>query len=439
MRRHGSLDPEGFRYILNVKRMDDSSTKLPLKPEVAIRGRHVQHGIVYTRPWVVDLVLDLAGYKSDRNLVDSIAVEPSCGNGGFLEAMIRRLSSSCRQQERPLQDCERSLLAFDLNPDAVLASRMRAASVLVDCGWGTEVSRAMAQAWVREADFLLDPDLDLIALGGGVDFVVGNPPYVRLESMDRAVAETYRKRYKTMSGRADLYVGFFERALEMLAPDGICAFICADRWMLNQYGARLRNLVTSDGFSVETVVEMHQADAFQDEVLAYPAVTTIRRGAQGKVLVANVGKTTGADVGDLAEAARRHRAEPQPGNATGSSHPARRDARYVVVDEWFRGSAPWPCVSPERLKLLKWRVILSSARGPGHRHEGGNRGRDGSGQGFPDKGPEPGRGESLATPGNGEGHHDGCYGLVGSIFGKPLGGGREPRKPPTLPTATSVL
>src|SRR5215204_2272674 len=126
-------------------------------------------------------------------------------------------------------------------------------------------------------------------LGGGIDFVIGNPPYVRLESIDDVTAETFRERYQTMTHRADLYIGFFERALEMLAPGGICAFICADRWMLNQYGSRLRRLITSGGFSVEAVVEMHRADAFQEEVLAYPAITAIRRSEkQGKVLVARV-------------------------------------------------------------------------------------------------------------------------------------------------------
>ncbi|MDQ3865087.1 MAG: SAM-dependent methyltransferase, partial [Actinomycetota bacterium] len=117
-----------------------------------------EHGVVYTRPWVADLVLDLAGYAPEQNLVDVIAVEPSCGNGEFLEPMIRRLSFSCQRQERSLGDCEGSIMALDLSPAAVSASRERAESVLVDCGWVREASRKMARSWIRDADFLLDPD-----------------------------------------------------------------------------------------------------------------------------------------------------------------------------------------------------------------------------------------------------------------------------------------
>ena len=308
-----------------------------------------EHGVVYTRPWVADLVLDLAGYAPEENLVDVIAVEPSCGSGEFLEPMVRRLTSSCRRQERSLQDCEGSIMAFDLSRAAVSASRERTESVLVECGWDKEVSRKMALTWIRDADFLLDPDLDMLGLGGGVDFVVGNPPYVRLESIDQTVTEVYRKRYETMIGRADLYVGFFERALEMLAPGGVCTFICADRWMLNQYGSRLRKLITSGGFSVEAVVEMHRADAFLDEVLAYPAITAIRRAdRQGKVLVARLDRDS-SSISALPKAARRIRSR---GNHDGDSLVASRST-HVIVDEWFEGSDPWPCVSPDRLKLLK--------------------------------------------------------------------------------------
>ena len=65
-----------------------------------------------------------------------------------------------------------------------------------------------------------------------------------------------------MVGRADLYIPFFEAALKRLKSGGVCAYICADRWMRNQYGAELRRLVTA-AYGVETVVEMHRADAFE--------------------------------------------------------------------------------------------------------------------------------------------------------------------------------
>lgn len=310
-------------------------------------------GVVYTKSWAVALILDLVGYDPGQNIVDSIAVEPSCGSGEFLEAMVRRLSLSCREQKRPLRDCESSILAFDSSNEAVEESRDRVERVLVDCGWDEAGSWRMARHWIRQADFLLDPELDLLALGGGVDFVVGNPPYVRLEFANQLLMETYRKRYETMIGRADLYIGFYQRALEILAPGGVCAFICADRWMLNQYGSRLRKLITSGEYSVEAVIEMHQAAAFHSDVLAYPAITAIRRTEeQGKVLVAKVDHASKDSVSELAKAVQNVQRGTQE-IAHDLEIAARHQASYVVVDEWFSGSDPWPSASPERLKILK--------------------------------------------------------------------------------------
>ncbi len=55
--------------------------------------------------------------------------------------------------------------------------------------------------------------------------------------------------------------------------------------MRNQYGQRLRSMVAA-GFSVETVIEMHDVDAFEQEVSAYPSVTMLRRESQGPAILA---------------------------------------------------------------------------------------------------------------------------------------------------------
>jgi len=306
------------------------------------------NGVVYTRPWVVELILDLVGYDPSDNLVDAVAVEPSCGAGEFLAPMVHRLSESCRRQARPLRDCAGSLQAFELDPEAVETSRSRVVSVLAAAGWDRDEAEEVARGWVRQADFLLEPNPYLGGLGHGVDFVVGNPPYVRLESINPEVADRYRKLFRTMTGRADLYVGFYEKALGMLGAGGVCGFVCADRWMLNQYGGSLRKYITGE-FSVEAVVELHGADAFHDEVLAYPAITVIRRAEQGRALVARLDRQAEASAtGEILDAARRIRLGPgSNGDLVGQRSSA------VVVDEWFSGSDPWPCVSPERLRLLK--------------------------------------------------------------------------------------
>lgn len=307
-----------------------------------------EYGAVYTRPWVTEFILDLSGYVPSHNLVDAVVIEPSCGDGEFLEPIIRRLSDSCRRQSRPLKDCATSLQAFELYPEAVFASRRRAKSVLMECGWSETESDSTVRGWIREANFLLDPEMDLVSrLGSGIDFVIGNPPYIRLEAIDSKVANHYRKLFRTMVGRADIYVGFYEKALSLLKPGGICGFICPDRWMLNQYGRKLREFITRD-FSVDAVIEMHDADPFHEEVLAYPSITVIRRKTQSKALVAKIDGSNNVSTRKMVEVINQIRESPRIDNRF---LPDKDDS--VILNEWFQGSAPWPCISPKRLELLK--------------------------------------------------------------------------------------
>src|SRR5271167_1202753 len=81
-------------------------------------------GVVYTKRWVVELLLDLAGYRSENNLVDALAVEPAAGDGAFLVPMVERMIESCKRFGRPLSECEGSLIAYELDDES--ADRARA-------------------------------------------------------------------------------------------------------------------------------------------------------------------------------------------------------------------------------------------------------------------------------------------------------------------------
>jgi hypothetical protein len=254
--------------------------------------------------------------------------------------MARRLIGSCLRQNRPLGDCEHSLVAYELDEESADAAREAVALDLRSSGVEKGVAARLAFGWVRTGDYLLES-----ARMSRADYVIGNPPYIRLEDIPSESAGLYREIYSTMRGRADLYVAFFEAALRQLNENGVCAFICADRWMLNQYGADLRRLVTGR-FRVETVIEMHEADAFEHDVSAYPAITVIRRAPQGRAVVARASADLGtASPNSLAALLRSAAFE--------SSGPMPPGLTAAVVDRWFTGNDPWPCGSPDRLALLR--------------------------------------------------------------------------------------
>jgi len=294
-----------------------------------------QYGAVFTRRWVVELILDLVGYTADRDLASMLAIEPACGTGAFLGPMVERLAESCEKHARPITDAVDAIYAGDLQPGNVGASRTVVESVLVGLGRSPDACLELAAAWVHHDDFLLSEHRDRVA-----DFAVGNPPYVRLEDVAPDRSAAYRSACPTMGGRADVFVGFFEVALKCLKPGGVLGFICADRWMRNNYGQKLRQLVAEE-YAMDAAIEMHQVDAFDTEVDAYPSVTIIRNGEQRHALVATTRQSFGAS------AAQRirpwfHTEQPRQD----------QDFHAARLPGWFSGRTSWPTGSPERLSLL---------------------------------------------------------------------------------------
>lgn len=119
------------------------------------------------------------------------------------------------------------------------------------------------------ADFFDPAKMFGPSMAAGFDVVIGNPPYVRQESikdLKSALKPHYPHSY---AGTADLYVYFYERAFQFLKPDGCLSFITSNKWFRAKYGAGLREFMTMH-------TKMHQIIDFGDEAvfeaLAYPTI-----------------------------------------------------------------------------------------------------------------------------------------------------------------------
>jgi adenine-specific DNA-methyltransferase len=295
-----------------------------------------EHGEVFTRRWVVDLILDLSGFTAERDLAGMVAVEPSCGSGAFLAPMTERLIESCRAHGRPFADIRHALRAFDLLPVNAELAEKTIAGALTDAGLDDVEAKSIAAGCVQCGDFLLTDHVDDVA-----DFVLGNPPYIRLESVPSARSVAYRRVCQTMRGRSDIFVGFIEMSLRILKPNGVLGFIVADRWMHNQYGADLRRLVSLN-YSVEAVISMHDVDAFEETVAAYPAVTVIRRREQGTAVVANASKAFGES---QAQSLVKWASTSRPSVNT-------KAVSAVRLSAWFDSESSWPSGNPANLALI---------------------------------------------------------------------------------------
>ena len=77
----------------------------------------------------------------------------------------------------------------------------------------------------------------------GFDIVIGNPPYVQLQSMkDDPVRKKYQEqKYKTYDSKGDVYCLFYEKGVEITCNKGVLCYISSNKWMRAGYGKKLRN------------------------------------------------------------------------------------------------------------------------------------------------------------------------------------------------------
>lgn len=217
------------------------------------------HGDVFTLPEVVRFMLDLIGYSPDKDLSRYTILEPSCGLGEFLVEI----------QERIVVSSEK----FGFDAETVIKNNVYACEIdkskLSYC-----ISRLSEKMPGFQSDNFRAIDFLTSEWPCDFDFIVGNPPYVRYENIPESDRDRYKSKFKTFHYRCDLYVLFFEHALSMLRHGGRHCFICSNRWLKNEYGKKLRSLI-SRSYDFEYLIDVENLNAFAEDVLAYPAITVV--------------------------------------------------------------------------------------------------------------------------------------------------------------------
>lgn len=119
-----------------------------------------------------------------------------------------------------------------------------------------------------------------IMKSGGFDAVIGNPPYVRQESISE-FKSYFSKHYETFDSTADLYVYFVERALKLTRPNGFQCFIVSSSFLRSNFGRRLRQFVAKNG-SIVRLTDFGGLSVFAAAKDTYVCVPCIKRDVRAR-------------------------------------------------------------------------------------------------------------------------------------------------------------
>ena len=101
---------------------------------------------------------------------------------------------------------------------------------------------------------------------GGFDIIIGNPPYVRVQKMNKTQTDYFEKCYSSASKTYDLYMLFVEQCFSKLRKNGVLSYILPSKFFSGTSGEGLRKFIVKNN-------AMHQLINFKTNQIFKNAVT----------------------------------------------------------------------------------------------------------------------------------------------------------------------
>ncbi len=212
---------------------------------------------MFTPAFLVRDILDVALYTGERILGRHV-MDNSCGDGAFLCEVVSRYCSAflaAHPSPHGLEaELERYVHGIELDGEAWATCLYNLDAVAHSFGLG-------AVKW----DVLNANALGVTRYNGAMDYVVGNPPYVRVHNLEGDYNEVKRFRF-AQGGMTDLYLVFYELGLAMLSPHGRLCYITPSSWLSSVAATEMRHHILRE----RTLSALVDLGHFQ----AFPSATT---------------------------------------------------------------------------------------------------------------------------------------------------------------------
>jgi hypothetical protein len=122
---------------------------------------------------------------------------------------------------------------------------------------------------------------------GGFDAVIGNPPYVRAESLVE-MKGYLQSHFTSYDSGADLYAFFMEKGVRLLRDNGLFGIIVSSSFLRTRFAAPIRTWLKKNA-TVERIVDFGGLPVFANAKDTYVCIPLLRKAALGETVeVCNV-------------------------------------------------------------------------------------------------------------------------------------------------------
>jgi len=220
-------------------------------------------GSVYTPSYLVEIILNQAGYFGEKILNKHI-IDNSFGDGAFLTIIVERYIKEFFSyfKENLDTNLERNLEKYihgiEIDPIEVEKTIAKLNKIAVN-------HNLYSINW----DIIIGDSLTINKYNKKMDFVVGNPPYIRIHNLMNNYQKI--KEFKFASqGMTDLFIVFYEIGINMLKNDGILVYINPSSLFNSKASLILRKFMI-ESKSLSSIINLKHFQAF-DKATTYTTI-----------------------------------------------------------------------------------------------------------------------------------------------------------------------
>lgn len=223
-------------------------------------------GQIYTPGFIVKNILDLAGYK--KEILNKHIIDNSCGNGAFLVEIVDRY---CKAFIKKYGNKKNNILKKYL--EKYIHGIEIQANEVKECILNLNSKAKKFKIYGVKWDIITSDTLIVDSFDNKMDFVVGNPPYVRVHNL-AASYQDVKNFYFAQNGMTDLYLVFFEIGLRMLKKTGKMCLITPSSCLTSNAGINFREYIFKNR-NLTKIVDLGHHQVF--DAMTYTMITLFNK------------------------------------------------------------------------------------------------------------------------------------------------------------------